>query len=210
MNNKYVRYSDNLRFVLSQHFCKYKWLYVIFFAIALLGLIFGLVTGFNHAQDVNVYDIPDNLLQKFLKQNISIFGLVICNILLFYALAVFIFLINFKKFMAFLPLLIIFYKGFILGATAAILICLFDIGGFVNVFIVYLPCGLINFFAIITWSVVCVFHNWQCGKFGGCIINGNFLCSQRGLFLCLSCLILLSAILECILLPIFVSAIIWN
>lgn len=208
MNAKFMRAFDRIKFSLFEHFSSYKWAYLIIGLLAILGLIIGLIAGFSNSSNLDMDDIPDSILLGVLQHNISASALLFSRLFSFILTSLLIFLINFRPWLSMIAILIVMYKAFIIGSSCAIIINLFQIGGFINVFIVYLPCNIFWLFALVSWCTICSYHNWETRHYGGCIVGRDFVCRKRAVMLTLIMFIFIVSLIECILLPVFCSAII--
>lgn len=204
------RVIDGCKFHLSTHFCRYKWLYIITAIFCLVFIIVGMCVIFGKSGSLEISDIPDKALLSFLLQDSGAFGMIFARIFgtLFLALAIWI--TNFRPIMCFLSIIIIMYRSFVLGATCALLIKLFQFGGIINVIIIYFPINLIVLFLLLSWACVCIFHNFEYNRYGKNILCREFVNEKQDHLFCTAIILLICIILEIIMLQIFSSAIIIN
>ena len=207
MNLQISRTKDAIKFHISAHFCKYKWLYIVTSIFCMIFLIVGLCVIFNKSS-LSIDDISDKTLLAFLQKESGVFGMIFSRIISTIMLALCIWLINFRPILCFLSLIIIIYRGFVLGTTCALLIKLFQFGGILNVIIIYLPINLIVLFLLISCCCVCTFHNFEYKRYGKNIICKEFLHEKQDYLFCISIILLACTIIEVLLFSIFSNAII--
>lgn len=206
--NVFYRNLSNAKIEIAEHFVHHKWWYILLVIFAVIGLIIGLVTGFTIAPDATVSKIPDSIFLNFLEGNVSIFGVFFSRIFSVMAMFGLIVITNFRPCICFLNLILLIYRGFIVGATLSLLIVLFNVGGILNVVFIVLPCHFTILFGLIAWSAVCMCYNIGSKNYGGCIFSRDFICNHKQSLCVISIICFIAILLESLLLPWLTSAII--
>lgn len=207
-NNSFYRNLSTARIELAEHFSRLKWWYILLAVFCIFGIIIGLITGFTIAPDATVSKIPDSILLKYIEGNVSIFGAFFSRFFSILAMLGIIFLSNCKPFLCIVNCIFLVYRGFVVGATASLLIILFNVGGILNVIFIVIPCHLTILLMLVSWSVICMSYNFATKDYGGCIISRDFFCNYRGTLIINCSVCLVAILLEALLLPWLTSAII--
>ena len=207
MKFQFSRVLDGFRFHLTNHLCKYKWLYIINAIFCLVFIIIGMCVIFGKVSP-DIGDIPDKTLLAFLNGESGAFGVIFSRLFGFIFLFLAIWVTNFRPIMCFVSFVILLYRSFVLGATCALLIKLFQFGGVINVIIIYFPINLLTLAIILSWCSICVFHNFQFKCYGKNIICREFVVEKQDYLFCASIILLICTILEILMLQIFSTAII--
>lgn len=204
----FYRNFSTAKIEIAEHFSELKWWYICIAVFSVLGIIIGVVTGFAIAPDATTSQIPDSIFLNYIEGNVSIFGVFFSRI--FGILAVFglVFLANCKPFLCVFNIIILIYRGFIVGATTSLLIVLFNVGGIINVIFIVIPCHLVLLLMMISWSAICMSYNFNTKTYGGCVISRDFFCNHKGAIFCICAISFVAILIEALLLPWLTAAII--
>ena len=204
----FYRNMMTARYELAEHFACYKWWYLLFAVFSVLGLIIGLITGFKIAPDATVSNIPDSIFLSYIQGNVSAIGVFFSRLFSLAAITLLILISNLKPYLCFINVLYMIYRGFVIGATLALLIVLFNVGGVLNVVFIIIPCHCTTLFCLISFSAICAHYNFENRYFGGCVFSPKFFCEKKIVLCVLGIIIFIALLLEAILLPWLASAII--
>ena len=199
--NKNFRRNGFIKYSISDHFCQYKWLYLLFVLICLTGLILGFVLGFNKSENFSLNDLPDTVLVSFLNKSISPASMFFSRIFAFLGIFLLIWCLNLKGYLSWISFLIFLYQSFLIGINCALLISIYKFLGVVNVVLIFLPVHLVCLSLLIVWGVVCFY---QCQKqkingysvFSACFLKDKLLILLIIFLSCFFCYLT-----ECLCLP---------
>ncbi|MBR1925875.1 MAG: hypothetical protein IJ837_03360 [Clostridia bacterium] len=199
--NTYIKYS------ITDHFKKYKWIYLILFICLILGLILGFVVGFKRADNFSLSDLPDSSLVDFINKKISAASLFFSRICSFFGLIFLFWCINCKKFLSFITFIIVFYRAFLIGINCAILMFIYKFGGAINVFLVILPTHLIALVLLLCFGAVCAYFAFNEKNIGYGTFSGYFFREAKAVLFTVVVGAILCYLFEALLLPHISSAI---
>jgi len=203
----FTRSCGCARMSITEHFAKYKWIYIILGSVCLAGLIMGFIVGFNRAENIKLKDLPDTVLVAFINKDITNASVFFSRFFAFVGLTILVWLTNCKPFLCWLTFIVLLYRAFILGVNCALLIVLYEVGGIINVIIIFLPCHLIALFALLIWCVVCFYNNLSNKHLGYNIISINFISCMRVNIIVINSIALFAYLLEALLIPCLTSAV---
>ena len=204
----FYRNCSAARYELAEHISNYKWWYISLGIAALMGVIIGLITGFTIAPDATIDNIPDSIFISFINKNISVFGVFFARLFSLIAILLIIMIANIRPFMCFLNVLFLVYRGFVVGATSALLIVLFNVGGILNVIFIIIPSHFVILACLISFSAVCMCYNMNSRIYGGSIFSKSFLCENKRYFYILGTILFIAILYESLLIPWLATAII--
>ena len=203
----FSRNGTIFKFAVSEHFSKYKWMYLILGAVCLTGLITGFIVGFTRADNISLDTLPDSILVAFINKETTTSSIFFSRIFAFIGLLLLVWVTNCKPCLCFITFIILLYRAFLIGVNCSILIILYQVGGVINVILIFLPVHLIALFALLVWCCVCFYTNLVNKKMGYNILNLNFIACNKGCFFCTIILAIIAYVFEAILLPYLTSAV---
>ncbi len=209
--SKFYSFYRNLstaRCELSEHLALYKWWYIWLSVFVLIGFIIGLITGFTIAPDASIDNIPDSVFASFLARDISVFGVFFARVFSVLAILLIILLANIRPFLCFLNVLFLVYRGFIVGATFALLIVLFNVGGILNVIFIIIPSHFTILLCLISCSAVAMSYNLNSRIYGGGVCTKAFFCENKRYFMAIGTILFVAILYESLLIPWLTTAII--
>ncbi len=206
--HSFYRNFQTAKYDIAEHFACYKWWYVLVAVFSALGLIVGLITGFKIAPDATISNIPDSIFLSYIQGNVSAIGVFFSRLFSILAIVLLILISNIKPYLCFINLLFMVYRGFVIGATFALLIVLFNVGGIINVIFIVIPCHMTVLFCLTSFSAVCLHYNFENRYFGGCVFSPKFFCEKKAYLCCIGIITFIAILLEALLLPLLASAII--
>lgn len=199
--NKNFRRNGFIKYSISDHFFQYKWFYLLFISICLIGIVLGFVVGFNKAENFSLNDLPDTVLVSFINKSISPASMFFSRIFAFLGFFLLIWCLNVKGYLCWISFLIFLYQSFLIGINCALLISLYKFLGVVNVVLVFLPVHLVCLCLLIVWGVVC-FSQCQKQKYNGySVFNACFLKDKILIFLVILLSSIICYLIECLCLP---------
>lgn len=193
--------------LIADHFARYKWIYLIFGAVCLTGLIAGFIVGFSRAENLELNDLPDTILVAFINKDIAGASLFFSRFFAFLGLIILVWITNFKPFLCFITFIILLYRSFLIGINCAILIVLYQVGGIINVVLIFLPVHLITLFALMIWCTICFYSNCAHKQLNYKVISVEFWSCSRLNLISVLLLIIVAYTLEAILMPYLTSSI---
>jgi len=192
---------------IADHFSKYKWFYLIFGAVCLTGLVAGFIIGFSRAENITLVDLPDTVLIAFINNDATSVSVFFSRFFAFLGLIILVWLTNCKPFLCWIAFFILLYRAFLIGVNCALLIILYQMGGIINVIIIFLPCHLISLFALLVWCAICFYSNLANKCLGYNIISLDFISGKRMEILIVYSLAFIAYLVEALLLPCLTSAV---
>lgn len=192
---------------ISEHFAKYKWMYVILGAVCLTGLIAGFIIGFNRAENIELEDLPDTILLSFINKEIPNSSIFFARFFSFLGLLILIWVSNCKPFLCFITFIVLLYRSFLIGLNCSILIILYQIGGVINVFLIFLPVHLLALFALLMWCCICFYTNLANKNLGYNILSLDFIGGKKFNILIVVLIAICAYSFETILIPYLTSAV---
>lgn len=196
-----------IRISIGEHFAKYKWFYVILLSVCLVGLVAGFITGFRSAEDLTLVDLPDVTLVAFIKKDIANLSVFFSRIFAFLGLLILIWVSNCKKWLAFITFVVLLYRSFLVGVNCAMLIVLYQMGGIINVILIFFPFHLLALFALVCWSVVCLYGNLAQRSCGYSPLCGEFLKNNKMCLLTAFLIAFIAFFMEALLIPYLTAAV---
>ncbi len=195
------RRCGTFKYAIASHFFDYKWGYITFFAIIILGLVLGFVIGFNKAENFSISDMPDATFVSFISKKIGAPALFFSRFFGFLGLVLLIFCLCFKPILSFVNFFIVLYHSFLVGINSSILISLFKIGGVVDVVFLYLPINIVCLVLISVVASVSLLCSIRQKQMGYGVFSVQFFAENKGALLFVMCAALLCFLLEAILMP---------
>ena len=209
--SKFYSFYRNMsvaRCELREHLSIFKWWYIWLAIFVIIGFIIGLITGFTIAPDATIDNIPDSILTSFICRDISVFGVFFARIFSMLAIIGIVFLANIRPFLCFLNVIFLVYRGFIVGATFALLIVLFNVSGILNVIFIIIPCHFTILLCLISVSAVMMSYNINSRIYGGGVCTKAFFCEYKRYFMITGTILFAAILYESILLPWLTTAMI--
>jgi len=203
----FIRSSSLARLSIAEHFSKYKWVYIILGSVCLCGLIIGFIVGFNRAENIKLKDLPDTVLVAFINKDITNASVFFSRFFAFIGILILVWLTNCKPFLCWITFIVLLYRAFIIGINCALLIVLYEVGGIINVIIIFLPCHLFALFALLIWCVVCFYNNLSNKNLGYHILSIDFIVCVRVNIIVVNSIALVAYLLEALLIPCLTSAV---
>ena len=193
-------FKDNF----SEHFSRYKVLYLVFISFALAGFVVGIISAVHNPLDQKLDHLPDVVLFKYLSSSVSLGQFFLSRVFSLFGMMILCWVLCFNKWLSLLNIVLCVYKGFVIGSTCAFLIQIYKIVGFLNVLLAYLPFCLVSFVCLIVFCVISMKYVFI--QNSGCnVLSGDYFCSIKTiLFMCMI-LHFLCCLLQILLLP-FISA----
>ena len=201
-----LRRKSFFKYFVTDHISQYKWSYLLFGIIAVLGLIIGFVVGFNRADNFALKDLPDGVLVHFLNNKASAASVFFSRFFGFLGLCLLILCVNAKGFLCWISFFIFLYRSFLLGINSAILISLYKFGGVVNVVLIYFPVHLGALFLLLSLCVVCFVCCLRQKNTGYSVFSGYFFREHKMLMFLVICVAFVCFLVESIVLPHITSA----
>ncbi len=195
------------RLSIGEHFAKYKWFYIILLSVCLVGLVAGFITGFRSAEDLALADVPDVTLVAFIKKDITNLSVFFSRIFAFLGLIILIWASNCKKWLLFVTFVVLLYRSFLIGINCAMLIVIYQMGGIINVILIFFPFHLLALFALLCWCVVCVYGNLVQRSSGFSPLSGEFLRNNKMCLLTAFLIAFVAYFMEALLIPYLTAAI---
>ena len=196
-----LRQKSFLKYSLLDHFLEYKWSYIIFGIIVLLGLLLGFFIGFNRAENFSLNDLPDMVLAQYISKKASIAAVFFSRLFGFLGLCLLLICLNSKGFLCPLSFFVLLYRSFLVGINSAILISLYKFGGVVNVVLIYLPVHLTSLILLMILGAICFWICVNSKKMCCSVFSFQFLKGYKNLFLILFLLAFVCFLLEAIVMP---------
>ncbi len=204
---KFSRQSAMFKISICEHFAKYKWFYLILGSVCLAGLIIGFFVGFNRAENLKLDDLPDSVLLSYINKEIANTSVFFSRVFSFLGILILVWVTNCKPFLCFITFITILYRAFLIGINCSILIILYQVGGVINVVLIFLPVHLIVLFALLVWSSICLYSNFANKNLGYNILSVDFIRCKKTTFLIVVIIAVCAYALETILLPYLTSAV---
>ncbi|NLC16865.1 MAG: hypothetical protein GX756_03195 [Clostridiales bacterium] len=151
----------------SEHFSRHLKFYLLFAALAILGLVLGIIS----ANNISGFLTEDKIKLIFFKNiyiNVNFFIAFFGNTFIMLILFGVIILVNISVFLLPLGFVLIIYRGYLAGFSAVALIKIYGGGGIVNLIIIFLPFQLMLMFFLIGAMAVCMrrlINNFHFGAF---------------------------------------------
>lgn len=202
----FLRNTYKIKSSISQFFKRYKVAIFVLACFFVLGLVTGIITATKYSGNLELENIPDDNLIKFLCGDKSNFGVFFSYLLPICLALILIIFCNFNFLCSCINALYILIRGYSLGFTIYALVGLFSFGGIIGI-IVIVPFWLIIDFSIILISSICVLKNHIIKQYGKhCYANNN----PRNFILFIIAIMIIVLFILCMVMPVLKITIIVN
>lgn len=202
----FLRNSYKIKSGISQFFKRYRVAICILSCFFILGVVTGIITASKYSGSLELENIPDGNLIKFLCGDKSSFGMFFSYLIPLSIAIVLIIFFNFNFLCSWVNFFYLIVRGYSLGFTIYSLVGLFSLGGVIAVIII-VPFWIVIDFCLILLSSICVLKNHIIKHYGKhCYANDN----PRFFIIILITILILFLFLLCMIMPILKVTIIVN
>jgi len=202
----FFRNSYKIKSDISKFFKKYWVVILLLTCLFILGLITGIITASKHSGNLELENIPDENLIKFLCGDKSNFAVFFSYLLPIGGALILIIFFNFNFLCSLVNYFYIVIRGYSLGFTIYALIGLFSFGGIIAVIIIT-PFWICGNLVIVLISAICISKNRIINHYGKvCYIRTN----HKNLIILLCLILILLLFLLCLIMPVLKITIIVN